>query len=271
MISVKLKKDDVIYLGQKEARFYSVLNDDEAVVSITHTAYMATGEFGEYEEAEELDKLVVVPFSDISLKPLYEVDIISMKRFEIENAKIEAKRIIREAKLEIQIELTNHKKELQEIKKEIENIKISFDGMIEAKEVMSHEYFLIGYGEKNVYFRVIEKSKVLSSDDWSIKISLINDELTFFPISYDGDYMYMSGYGRKGLMFKTKQDIICFLNENLTELHQYPISKIEEFEALGISKDIFKQRKEKLLLINKKAGQASLIQREIEEIKKGLR
>jgi len=267
---MNLKQDDKIYLGQKEARFYSRLSDIDAVVAITHTAYMATGEFGDYEEVEEFDKLTVVPFSDISLKPLYDTDILSMKNLEIEKAKTEARRIVNEAKQERAIELTRHKKELQDIQKKISNFKMSFDGMLEAKEIIENEYFLVGYGMDNKYYTIIEKSKVLKSDDWSLKISIAgnDNDITFYPISYDEDYMFMSKYGRKGLMFKTREKIVEFLNTNITKPQQYSLEKIEEFESLGISKDIFKKRKENLNLIDKKSEEAKKIREEIEFIRK---
>lgn len=269
---MKLKKDDKIYLGQKEARFYAELNNTDAVVSVTHTAYMATGEYGEYEEVEEYDKLTVVPLSDISLTPLYDADILSIRNLEIEKAKTEARRIINEARQERAVELTRHNQELKELQEKISNIKISFDGMVEAKEIMENKYFLVGYGANNDYYTLIEKEKVLKSDDWSVKISIngADNELTFYPVDHDEDYMYMSSYGRKGLMFKNKEDIACFLNKNITDPNKYYIDKIDQFESLGISKDIFKERKEKLALISKKSAEAIIIQREIEAIKKGM-
>ncbi len=267
---MELKKDDTIYLGQKEARFHSRLDDMDAVVAITHTAYMATGEFGDYEEVEEFDKLTVVLFSDISLKPLYDTDILSMKNLEIEKAKTEARRIIREAKREVAIELTKHKQELEEIQEEILTIKITFDGMLEAKDIMKNEYFLVGYGTKNDYYTIIEKDKVLKNDDWSVKISIEGGgkELMFFPVSYDEDYMFMSKYGRKGLVFRTKKDIVDFLNNNIKDPNQYHTDKIEQFETLGISKDIFKKRKERLRLIDKKVQEVKAINKEIDLVRK---
>jgi len=267
---MNLTQDDKIYLGQKEARFHSKLNDIDAVVAITHTAYMATGEFGEYEEVEEFDKLTVVPFADISLKPLYDTDILSMRNLEIEKAKTEARRIINEAKTERAIELTKHKKELRDIQEQSMMLELSFDGMMEAKKIMENEYFLVGYGMTNDYYTLIEKDMVLKSDDWSVKISITSgdSELMFFPVSYDEDYMFMSKYGRKGLIFRTKKDIVDFLNNNIKNPNQYYIDKIEQFEALGISKDIFRKRKENLNLINQKAKEARKINDEIDIIRK---
>lgn len=245
---MNLKHEDKIYIGQQEAVFHSMVTDTDAAVLITHTAYMATGEFGEYEEVEEFDKLAIVPLTDISSTPLYDSDILSKRNFEIEKGKTEARRIINEAKKEISTELTKHKEELKKLQEKISNIKIYFDGMVEAKEIMENEYFLTAYGNNNDYYTLIEKEKVLNSDDWSVKISIngTDNELTFYPVSYDEDYMYMSSYGRKGLMFKNKEDIADFLNNNLQQTHKYPLDKIKEFEELGISKDIFRDRKKKL-------------------------
>ncbi len=268
---IELKKNDTIYLGQTEARYHSKLDDIDAVVAITHTAYMATGEFGDYEEVEEFDKLTIVPFSNISLKPLYDTDILNMRNIEIEKAKTEAKRIVNEAKIERATELTKHKKELQDIQDKTLGLKISFDGMVEAQEIMRNEYFLVGHGENSTYYSIIEKNKVLKSDEWSIKISIKGEgnELMFFPVSYDEDYMYMSKYGRKGLMFKTRSDIATFLNNNIKNANKYPADRIEQFEKLGISKEIFRKRKEVLKLIDKKAKEVRDIQKQIDLIKKG--
>ena len=69
-------------------------------------------------------------------------------------------------------------------------------------------------------------------------------------------------------MFKTKREIVEFLNGNIEKPNQYNIEKIEEFEALGISKEIFKKRKETLNLITKKSKDAEKIRKEIELIRK---
>ena len=262
---MELTRDDKIYLGQKEARFHSKLDDIDAVVSITHTAYMATGEFGDYEEVEEFDKLVVVPLSDISLKPLYDTDILSMRNLEIEKAKTEARRIVNEAKKERSTELTNHQKELKNIQEKISNLKIVFNGMAEAKEIASNEFFLTGHGVNNDYYTLITKENILKEDTWSIKISINGSEkdITFYPVSYEDDYMYMSKYGRKGLAFKTKQETAEFLNKNIKNQSQYSLERIEKFEDIGISLDIFKERKEKLKLIADKHIERNKIQDDI--------